>query len=208
MAVSFEAIKIQILIVLYDYMLTSDAENFWYSIRDIRDALPSEVSGAFVKRAIDALVEDDTLEKGIGDPEGQPANSPVFSLTQEGILEAEKALVTKGWDLADYYPAPSIDRIISRADDPELHSNIHNQIKKIAGEVRESNEAGELLGEVKDIVNDELALAEKLSGKESFRIQRLAAFLLPTLRFVSDKFFGTAISETAKRLIELLMKLI
>jgi len=208
MAIRFDDLKSQILIVLYDYMLTSDAEAFWYSIQDIRDAFSADVSGAFVKRAIDALVEDESIEEGVGDPEGQPKDTPIFALTQFGIGEAESVLIKKGWDLADYHPAPSVDRIVSRSDDPILHARIHDTIRDLAKDVRESNEAGELLGEAKDMVTDELVAAEGISGKERFRVQRLAAFLLPTLRFVAEKFVGTSISEAAKRLIELFVKLI
>ena len=39
MAIKFETIKEQIVIVLYDYMLTSDADSFWYSAASIREAL-------------------------------------------------------------------------------------------------------------------------------------------------------------------------
>jgi hypothetical protein len=206
-AVKFETIKDQILVVLYDYMLTSDSDAFWYSINAISVALEPNVSGAFVRRAIDALVEDETVEQGVGDPEDEAPGSPVFALTQDGIEAAEEALERRGWDLKDYQPAPSVDRIISRANEPELHAEIHGALQEIAKGVRESNEAGELLGDDKTIIWDELETAVSLSGKDRFRLQRLTSFILPTLQFVASKFLGSAIGEAAKHLVNLLLKL-
>ncbi|WP_010185794.1 hypothetical protein [Sphingomonas sp. PAMC 26605] len=207
MALRFDLIKEQILIVLYDYMLTADDEAFWYSVPSIREALSPDVSGAFAKRAIDALVEEGSLEEGLSDPPGEPKDTITFALTEEGIQSAERVLVRKGWDLADYQPAPDVDRIISRSEEPDLHAMIHDQIRDLATGLSQSNEAGDVLGDHKDLITDELNSAADISSKERFRLQRLTAFLLPTLQFIASKFFGGAIGEAAKQLATLLMKL-
>jgi hypothetical protein len=206
MAIGFDEIKEQILIVLYDYMLTSDEEAFWYSRQSIRDALSPEISGAFLTRAIEALVADKSLEAGIGDPEGEPTNLPVYALTERGISVVEFTLSKKGWKLSDYHPAPSIDRIISRANEPDLHASIVKELGFLTRGLRENNEAIAILGDDKSLLADELEVAENLSERESFRLQRLAVFIVPTLRFIADKLFGSALGEAAKRLLDLLLK--
>ena len=207
MAIKFETIKEQIVIVLYDYMLTSDADSFWYSAASIREALATEISGAFFKRALDGLIEDEEVERGVGDPEGEPLNTPVFSLTQIGIEAAEQALVRRGWDLSEYQPSPTVDRIISRAGEPELHAQINKQLSDLAAEVRESNEVGEALGDEQEVISDEIDTAVVLTSKPQFRLQRLVAFIVPTLQFIANKFVGSALGEAAKQFVLFLLRL-
>ena len=207
MAVKFETIKEQIVIVLYDYMLTSDAESFWYSATSIREALTAEISGAFFKRALDGLIEDEEVEEGVGDPEGEPLNTPVFALTQLGIVAAEKALIRRGWNLSEYQPSPAVDRIISRAGEPELHAQINQQLNELATSVRESNEVGEVLGDDRDLISDEFETAVALTSKPQFRLQRLVAFIAPTLQFIANKFVGSALGEAAKQFVIFLLRL-
>ena len=207
MAIKFETIKEQIVIVLYDFMLTSDADSFWYSAASIREALATEISGAFFKRALDGLIEDEEVERGVGDPEGEPLNTPVFSLTQIGIEAAEQALVRRGWNLSEYQPSPTVDRIISRAGEPELHAKINKQLSDLAAEVRESNEVGEALGDEQEVISDEIDTAVVLTSKPQFRLQRLVAFIVPTLQFIANKFVGSALGESAKQFVLFLLRL-
>lgn len=207
MAVGFETIKEQILVVLYDYMLTSDSEQFWFSATQIREGLSESVSGAFFIRALRSLTDGDEIEVGVGDPLGEAPDSPIYALSEEGIISAEEILIKKGWTLDDYHPAPSADRIISRIEEPTLHAEIHQGISDLAAAIAKSNEAGDLLGGEKDLIDDELKAATEISSKERFRLKRLAAFILPTLQFIASKFFGSAIGEAAKNLANLLFKI-
>ncbi len=207
MAVGFETIKEQILVVLYDYMLTSDSEDFWYSATQIREGLTDGISGAFFVRALRSLTDGDEVEVGIGDPVGEQPDSPIYALTEEGIQSAENILIKKGWSLDDYQPAPSVDRIISRLEEPELHAEIRQKLSDLSAAIAESNEAGDILGDEKDLIDDELNAAKEMSSKERFRLKRLTAFILPTLQFVASKFFGSAIGEAAKNLANLLFKI-
>ena len=204
MAVRFDQIKQQMQIVLYDYMLTSDAESFWFSLTAIREGLSADIPGAFAKRAIDALISEKLVEDG---HDGSPANE-IFALSDKGIREAEKILMAKGWDLADYQPAPDIDRIISRAHEPEIHAQIAESIASLRAEVRTSNELGAALENARDLVSDELEAATTLSSKDRFRLRALNGLLLPALRYLADKFVGGGVGEAAKQLADLMMKLI
>lgn len=206
MAIKFETLKNHVLVVLYDYMLTSDADTCWFSAQDIADGLPEDVSGAFLARALVSLSEYHHIEEGLGDPDGQSRDTKLYSLQEGGIEEAESVLVKLGWDLADYQPAPSSDRIISRAEEPAVHSEISNTIALITKSVEESNEVGDRLGEDRDFVVDELSAARALSSKDKFRLRGLRGLILPALRFLASKFIGEGLGETAKRLVELLLK--
>jgi hypothetical protein len=202
MAVVFQDLKVQVRLVLYDYMLTSDHETFWFSIPSIREALPDEASGAFVKRALDALISDGDVEKGRGEPEVD-----VFALTERGIEAAERLLEERGQKVRLYSPAPSVDRILTRHGDPEEHDALHVGFRELTEEISKNNLVASELGDVKEIIEIEIKVAEELTGKERFRVSRLAAFIIPTLRFLAEKFVGSAVGELAKRLIHLLMTL-
>ncbi|WP_454883929.1 hypothetical protein [Sphingomonas oryzagri] len=202
MAVSFSEVKNQIVLVLYDYMLTADEESFWYSVPAIREGVSPEIPGSFVRRAVDLLVEEEYLEEG----EGDPPHTQIYALTESGLQMAEKVLIQRGIKLQDYTPSPDADRIISRIDDAEALSAIQASLASIAKEVRENNEVAVELGDNKELISAEIEAAEKLTSKDSFRLRPLMGLLLPALRYLSDKFVGQGIGELAKELLHLLIK--
>jgi len=203
MAIVFRDLKEQIRLVLYDYMLTSDHESFWFGIPEIREALPEEASGAFVKRALDALIDEDEVEKG----RGGESEQDIFALTEDGIQSTEKILEERGHKVRLYSPASSIDRILSRVADEKEHKQLEAGFRELREAIGKNNLVASQLGEVRDIIEVEVNVAQELTTKERFRVSRLAAFIIPTLRFLSEKFFGEAVGELAKRLLDLLMRL-
>ena len=204
MAVPFSEVQNRIILVLYDYMLSSDDEAFWFSISEIREGLGPEIAGSFVYRAVNALVENDSLELG----EADGADPNIYTLTDKGIQAAEQLLKLKGIDLSQYEPAPSADRIISRIEEPDLYKEISLKLAEIRQEVQESNEVGSRLGDEKDFVAAELEAATAITSKDRFRLRRVAALIIPTLRYLADKFVGQGVGELAKQLADLLMKLL
>lgn len=202
MAASFSEIKHQVVLVLYDYMLTSDEEAFWYYVAAVREALPEDVSGAFVKRAIDALVSEDMLEREQGDD-----LQSVYALSDKGIEYAESLIRLKGIDLANYDPAPSADRIISRIAELETVTEIESGLIEIAAEIRENNELAVQLGDDRDLISAEIEAGQSLTKQDSFRLRSLMGLLMPGLRFLASHFAGDGVGELAKRLIQLLIKI-
>lgn len=200
MAIVFADLKEQILLVLYDYMLTSNHETYWFSLEAIQEALPAEASGAFIHRALSSLVQDDFIELG-DDGEGRD----VYALSEEGIEMAEQALEGRGVKVRMYQPSPQADRILSKIDDASLHQQIENGLREIGQEIGKSNSVAEELGDEKDLIANEIEAAHKLSQADRFRLVRLVALIVPTLRYIADKFGGQAIGELAKRMIQLLL---
>jgi DNA-binding PadR family transcriptional regulator len=204
MAVVFHDLKVQIRLVLYDYMLTCDHESFWFSIPEIRQALPEETSGAFVKRALDALISEEEVEEGTGgDPE-----TAVYALTEEGIQAAERLLEERGHKVRTYTPAPTVDRILSREDDAEAHQQLEAGFNELKEVIKENNLVVIELGDAKELIEAEIGAAQTITKSDRFRVARLAALIIPTLRFLAEKFVGQGVGELAKRLIDLLMRLI
>lgn len=202
MALSIAEIKEQITLTLYDYMLTSDEEAYWFSIPAIRDGLDPVASGAMIRMGLKGLIDDGAVERG-HDPD---AGVDIFSLTEDGILAAEEAISARGIPLREYSPAPSADLIITRLEDQGKIYKIQETIAEIGKELRENNEVGSKLGGDKDIITNEVAAAQVLVAAGDFRLRRLIALILPALRFLGDKFVGTALGEAAKRLIKILFE--
>jgi hypothetical protein len=201
MAFSIVEVKEQIVITLYDYMLTSDEEAYWYSISAIREAIAPDISGALARMALKVLNEEDGwVEEGFDDDN----KLATFSLNEDGVKAAEKMIEAKGIPLREYAPAPSSDLIISRFEDATKVAQIREAIFDISKELKENNIVGAELGDDKEVLATEIAAAEVLVAKDTFRVRSLIALIVPALRYFSDKFAGSTIGEAAKRLLELL----
>ena len=200
MAIVFADLKENILLVLYDYMLTSNHETYWFSLEGIQEALPPEASGAFIHRALTSLVDEDVVELG-GDGEGKA----LYALTEDGIETAQNALEARGIKVRTYQPSPNADRILSKINDAILHQQIEDGLREIGEEIGKSNSVADELGDEKELIANEIDVAHTLSQKDRFRLVRLAALIVPTLRYIADKFGGQALGELAKRMIQLLL---
>lgn len=201
MAIRFDVLKDSILLILYDYMLTSDHEGFWFGIPAIHEGLPPDAPGAFTQRALDALIADKLVEQGGSDL----LKKDLFALTEKGIGAAEDLIEERGITIEAYDPAPEADLILSRLDSPEQFGAIAANLLKLKTEIAKSNSFDAELGGTGDIVQTEIEAANVLVSGENVRIYRLRALILPALRYLAKKFGDQSIGEIAKRLIALLI---
>ena len=135
MAVRFDNLKNSILIVLYDYMLTSDHESFWFNIPAIEEALPAGSSGAFLKRALESLHEQGLIEVGGSDL----LETDLYALTDAGISKAEDLIEEMGVSIEAYEPAPENDLILSRLEDRVKFEQIKASVENLKEELSTSN---------------------------------------------------------------------
>lgn len=201
MAVRFSELKSSILIILYDYMLTSDHEGFWYDIPAIQEALPPDTSGAFVQRALDALISEGLVEQGGSDR----FETDLFALSDAGIDSAEKLIEKRGISIESYEPAPELDELLSRVHHPVRFSGVESAILELTDEIKKSNSFETEMDGNGDLVEGELAAANKLLEVGRVRVSRLKGVLMPTLSYLARKFADSTIGELSKRLIALLM---
>ena len=203
MAVPFSTIKESVLLILYDYMLTSDHEGFWFSVPSIQEALSAEVSGAFTQRALDALIAEKMIEQGGSDV----LKKDLFALTEHGIKAAEDLLEERGLKIEEYEPAPDSDQILSRIHHPDEHAAVVDGLSELRKEIGKSNSFEAILAGSGDLVEAELSAASRLVSAERFRVSRLKSLILPTLRYLTKKFADQTIGDVAKRLVALLLGL-
>lgn len=201
MAIPFSSLRESVLLILYDYMLTSDHEGFWFGIPAIQDALPANTSGAFTQRALDALISERMVEQGGSDH----LKKDLFALTEHGIKAAEELLQKRGLKVEEYEPAPESDLILSRIHQPDQHAAVTEGLKQLRSEIGKSNSFDEEMEGNGDLVEAEISAASTLMSAERVRVSRLRGVVLPTLRYLARKFADQSIGELAKKLIALLI---
>ena len=201
MAIRFETLRHSILLILYDYMLTSDYEGFWFSVASIQEGLPADASGAFIQRALDALIADDLVEQG----GSSPVANDLFALTQSGITAAENLIEERGIQIEAYDPAPEADLILSRLESPKEFSALATGLQDLKTEIAKSNSFDAELSGNGDLIQTEVEAANVLVSGGSVRLIRLRALILPALRYLAKKFADQSIGDIAKRLIALLL---
>jgi DNA-binding PadR family transcriptional regulator len=203
MAIPFETIRESVLLILYDYMLTSDHDGFWYSVPAVQEALPTNASGAFVQRALDGLIVEKLVEQGGSDI----LKKDLFALTDQGIRAAEDVLEKKGSSIEDYEPAPESDLILSRIHNPEAFLEITKGLDDLKTEIQRSNSFANEASDAAELVEAEISAAGTLMGADTVRISRLKSLIVPTLKYLAKKFADQSIGELAKRLISLILGL-
>lgn len=203
MAVRFSSLKGSILLILYDYMLTADHEGFWFDIPAIQEGLPSNVGGAFVQRALDALISEKLVELG----GSAVLHNDLFALTEHGIKAAEDLIEERGLDIDDYEPAPEADKILSRLHDAAAHAEISNTLGALQLEIQKSNAFDSELQGNGDLLEGEIKAASTLMSSARIRVSRLKFLLIPALKALSKTFADQSIGEISKRLIALLFDL-
>jgi len=178
---------------IYEHLLTADAEAYWFRLEDILELMEPRPSGALLHIALTSLKDDDglvdiTYEGGVDD---------LFTLTAEGIAAAEQVHPR-------FYETQ--DDVINASDQKERIEKIRHALDEIEKELRENNAISDQLdGEEKDLLAGEVAAAQVLAGRGKFRLSRLIALIVPMLRFLGEKFAGSATGELAKQLMHLLI---
>jgi len=103
---------------------------------------------------------------------------------------------------------PAADRIVLRTDNYETLNEVEKSLDLISQELRTDNEVGAEIGDLREVLELEVAVAKEVIEKSRFRLSSLLGWLMPALRFLIEKFSASAIGETAKHLVNLLEKLL
>ena len=203
MAIPFALLRESIILILYDYMLTSDHDGFWFSIPAIHEALPGGTSGAFTQRALDGLIGEILVEQG----GSEPHMKDLFALTEHGIKAAEDILKKRGFSIEDYEPSPDSDQILSKLHQPEEHAAINHGLNELRIEIGRSNSFDREADGNGDLLEGEISAASTLMAASRIRVSRLKTLLLPALKYLAQKFADQSIGQLATKLVALLVGL-
>ncbi|MHA6333634.1 hypothetical protein ACXYL9_08100 [Qipengyuania sp. CAU 1752] len=134
-------------------------------------------------------------------------------LTAHGIREAERLIETNETDVLEFDRqgprVPASDRVVSRKDNQREFDRIEEEIRILKEHVySQDNEIGDKLGDSRELLQQEIDIAQTVVASNSFRVASLLGWIRRALQFVMEKFAGTAVAEAAKRLFDLLEKLL
>lgn len=99
---------------------------------------------------------------------------------------------------------PASDRVVTLSD----NHPVSMQLRALAEELKVSNSIQVEMGEVAERVNAEIDAAVVLTSAKKVRITALIALLTKSLKFLAEKFAGSAVGTLAAELIKALMKLL
>lgn len=177
---------------LYEYLLTADAEAYWFKLEDIREQMVPQPSGALLHIALAALKNEDELV----DVTFEGAED-LYTLTADGIEAAEAVH-------GSYFQSES--DILDVAQEKARIEKIRAALDQLEEALRGSNEfSSQVTDRDKDLISGEVEAAKTLVNHSRFRVSRLISLLVPLLRKLADKFAGSAVGEVAKHLIGLLL---
>lgn len=200
MFVSFDTVRREVLLSLYRLTYFSEKQEY-FSKDDIADNVSLSVGAVFLSRALRGLVTESLVETS--DYEDDEYH---YLLTNAGWAAAEKIALSMLTDGEPVEGVPASDRVVSIDDNQR--SDIDETIEKLATEIQISNEIGAALGDSRPRIEAELEAGRRLILPKSVRIGAIFAVLATPLRYLMEKFSGAAVGELAKKLLDLLWKMI
>lgn len=148
-------------------------------------ARPSSISPSGYKLIEDALIDKDSFVHQ-------------YATLGDSWLQKQR-LVPSG--------VPASNRVVSKSDNRDAFDAISADLETIEAEIASDNQVGAQLGDDRELIIGEISAAKELVKQPRFHLSRIAELILPALKYLSEKFSGAAIGETAKHLIKLLLEL-
>lgn len=192
--ISYEEAQRALLLGLYRLLRESDRQE-WFSASDIRSAANIDAGAAFVSRVLTSTEESDEYVSSTS-IEGET----LFALERDGFEFIENAISE---DMA-VYSETSIDKVVSLS--AETVARLVPLLEGFLAEIKQSNEMGAALGDRKVVVENEINAAKSLVEGKTFRSAALMSLAWKPLKYMSEKFSGSAIGEIAKNLINEIWK--
>jgi hypothetical protein len=188
--------SINALLLTWRSVLWNDTKVSNFSIQEICDLVSPPVPIAIGRIILEEFRDYDLVECN--------EQAGLYSLTADGLRKADKQyrLVS---DLSREL-IPASDRIVSREDNQEFWDQIDCDLEALSKEIGQSNESGKTLGDRRMVFTAEIEASRKLISSDMFDAGKLIYLLIPTLRYLVDKFADGAIAALAYKLIEELMK--
>lgn len=186
------------------------------NIDDIVGLFSIKIGGKRIELALQNL-EDRSYARRAG-IQGRPA-----SITPVGYKYIESSLIDPGSFIFNYANqgdqwlemqrlaiggVPASDRVVLATDNQKSISDITQSLDQIEQLVISDNEIGSELGDDREILQGEVAATKTLINRPRFRLQKVLQLIIPTLKYLAEKFSGASIGEVAKHLIKLLLDLI
>ena len=156
----------------------------------------------FIEDEFDAYVDSELKGSPIFHNYGRIGDSyfnDVFELYQDSGFGIDI-------DLLNRINSVDQERIVTIGHNSGLVDSVVSGVESIVHEISKSNEAGEALGDERDVIIDELKAGEQVISAKRFRVGTILALLVKPLKYLADKFASGALGEAATQLIWLIIK--
>ncbi|MBN2972061.1 hypothetical protein JW805_08530 [Roseomonas aeriglobus] len=197
---SFNSARNEALTAIYRASYVSDSQEY-YGIQEIQQLIGSKVGKVFLRKVMASLDEDSLVNESSYDEDG-----PYYTLTAKGWEAAETLIRALLKSENPVEGVPASDRVVTLTDNQR--SSIADGLDEIGREIAQSNEAGSALGDQKDRIVAEFEAGKSVIRSRRVRLEALVGVLATPLRYLAEKFSGAAIGELAKKLLDVIWKVI
>jgi hypothetical protein len=122
-------------------------------------------------------------------------------------FQAARTLTAESDTIDVFLPSiPAADRIVTI--DHNQSEDISLKIEAISAELRNNNQVGSDIPDVKDRLVSEFRAGSELIRGRSIRLRAFFEILIKPLKYLADKFASATIGELAKQLLAILLKIV
>jgi hypothetical protein len=186
--------RTDVLIALYGYFLTEDAGP-QVSVFDFKRRASLLLSASYISLLLASLEREDYVESDLGDH-----NTDVYTLTDAGVLRAEKEVLDRGMTLDEFeieFRKRYNSGLIVSTDHPEIEA-AQQALRELQDHLRHDNDLGQISGEERDSAVEEIAELQRTLEKPKVRTSYLWSKANEVLMWIIEKGAGAAVGEIAK----------
>jgi hypothetical protein len=190
----FLADRTDVLVSLYGYFLTEEAGP-QVSVFDFKRRAALLQSTSYISLLLESLVTQKLVESDVG-----PRDEDIYTLTERGILRAEKEVRERGMTL-DAFEVEFRRRLnsglIVDADHPDLEA-ARADLEALTEHLRQDNDVGAISPEERAIALAEVSELQATISKPKVRTSYLWSKANEVLMWIMEKGAGAAVGELAK----------
>jgi hypothetical protein len=198
--VSFDTVRREALLALYRLTYSSDEQEY-FTRDEIAEKSEVSVGAVFFSRVLLGLASEELVISNSYDESGT-----YYSLTNAGWASAERIALSMLKSGEPVEGVPASDRVVTLSDNQ--HATFEEALDDLSSELEKSNEVGDVLGDSRPRIQAEISAGRRLILPKFVRLDAIVAVLVTPLRYLVEKFSGAAVGEIAKKLLDLLWKMI
>ena len=190
----FPADRKDVLIALSGYFLTEESGPR-VTVFDFKRRTVLLLSSSYIALLLESLVKEGFVEADVGDNDND-----VYTLTEPGLLQAEKEVAKRGMTLDEFeveFGRRYQSGLIVETDHPEIEA-AKEALVELKNHLRLDNDLGNITAEEKEAAIQEVTELQETLSKPKIRTSYLWTKANEALMWIIEKGAGAAVGEIAK----------